>query len=55
MDTCLKLAVIEIQMCRVQPLDLELGPPQEPLIEEVLKMELKPQPSHLWYVYLGTN
>ncbi|XP_070020829.1 uncharacterized protein [Nicotiana sylvestris] len=38
-----------------EPLNRPNGPPPKPSIEEALKLELKPLPSHLHYAYLGSS
>ncbi|XP_070035509.1 uncharacterized protein [Nicotiana tomentosiformis] len=38
-----------------EPLDKPIGLPPRPSVEEAPKLELKPLPSHLHYVYLGSS
>nr|XP_016477405.1 PREDICTED: uncharacterized protein LOC107798884 [Nicotiana tabacum] len=38
-----------------EPLDRTIGLPPRPSVEEAPKLELKPLPSHLHYVYLGSS
>ncbi|XP_075101940.1 uncharacterized protein LOC142177362 [Nicotiana tabacum] len=38
-----------------EPLDRLIGPPPKPSVEEALKLELKPLPSHLHYAYLRNS